>query len=38
LAEDYNVADQHPEVVTELQEIMDKAHEQNADFPFGGGK
>lgn len=38
LSEENNIADQHPEVVAELQEIMEKAHEPNPDFPFESRK
>lgn len=38
MAEDYNVAELHPEVDAVLLEIMENEHERNADFPFDGGK
>lgn len=38
VSEENNIADQHPEVVAELQEIMENEHEYNADFPFDGRK
>ncbi len=38
LAEEVNVAEQHPEVVASLREIMENEHVHNADFPFDGGK
>jgi len=38
LSEENNIADQHPDVVASLREIMEKAHEPNAVFPFEGRK
>jgi len=35
VGEENNIASQHPEIVKELVEIMEREHIENEDFPFG---
>lgn len=34
MGEEHNIADQHPEIVEEIEQIMQQAHEEDAVWPF----
>ncbi|WPP49207.1 arylsulfatase [Catalinimonas niigatensis] len=34
IGEEHNIADQHPEIVDEMEQIMQHAHEEDAEWPF----
>ncbi|WP_257666181.1 arylsulfatase [Parapedobacter tibetensis] len=37
-AEQHNVADEHPDIVKQIAELMKESHQESAVFPFFGGR